>query len=35
MTREEEVKFLKTQADVLKRSQKNIEKRLGELEKEE
>jgi len=35
MSREEEIKYLKSEADALKRSQKDIEKRLGELEKEE
>jgi hypothetical protein len=35
MSKDEEIKFLKSEADVLKRSQKDIEKRLGELEKEE
>ena len=34
MSREDEVKMLKSQADDLARSQKDIEKRLGELEKE-
>jgi Family of unknown function (DUF5320) len=34
MSREDEVKMLKSQADDLVRSQKDIEKRLGELEKE-
>lgn len=32
MSKEDEVKLLKSQADALNRSQKNIEKRLGELE---
>ena len=35
MSKEDEIKFLKSEADALKRSQKEIEKRLGELEKEE
>jgi len=35
MSREDEIKMLKTEADALKRSQKEIEKRLTELEKEE
>jgi len=35
MSKEDEIKLLKSEADVLKRSQKEIEKRLGELEKEE
>ena len=35
MSKEDEVKLLKSQADSLKRSQNDIEKRLGELEKEE
>jgi hypothetical protein len=35
MSREDEIKMLKTEADSLKRSQKDIEKRLTELEKEE
>ena len=34
MSKEDETKLLKTQADELSRSQKDIEKRLGELEKE-
>jgi hypothetical protein len=34
MSKEDEIKLLKSQADVLSRSQKDIEKRLGELEKE-
>jgi Family of unknown function (DUF5320) len=34
MSREDEVRMLKTQADDLARSQNDIEKRLGELEKE-
>lgn len=35
MSREDEVKLLKSQSDALSRSQKDIEKRLGELEKGE
>ena len=35
MSREEEIKYLKSEADALKSSQKDIEKRLVELEKEE
>jgi hypothetical protein len=35
MSREDEIKLLKSEADMLKRSQKEIEKRMGELEKEE
>ena len=35
INREDEIKMLKNQADALSRSQKDIEKRLGELEKEE
>lgn len=35
MSKEDEIRFLKSDADALKRSQKDIEKRLGELEKEE
>lgn len=35
MSKEDEVKLLKSQAYALSRSQKDIEKRLGELEKEE
>ena len=35
MSKEDEVKLLKLQADTLKRHQKDIEKRLGDLEKEE
>ena len=35
MSKEDETKLLKTQADELSRSQKDIEKRLGELEKKE
>jgi len=35
ISREDEIKLLKNQADALSRSQKDIEKRLGELEKEE
>jgi len=34
ISKEDEVKMLKSQADALMRSQKEIEKRLGELEKE-
>jgi hypothetical protein len=32
--KEDEIRLLKSQAESLKRSQKDIEKRLGELEKE-
>jgi hypothetical protein len=35
MSREDEIKMLKSEAETLKRSQKEIEKRLGELEKKE
>ena len=35
ISREDEIKLLKNQADALSRSQKDIEKRLDELEKEE
>ncbi len=35
MSKEDEVKLLKSQAGALRRSQEDIEKRLGELEKEE
>ncbi|NLA48560.1 MAG: DUF5320 domain-containing protein, partial [Bacteroidales bacterium] len=35
LSREDEVRMLKSEADALKRSQKEIERRLGELEKEE
>ncbi len=35
MSKEDEVKLLKSQADALSHSQKNIEKRLRELEKGE
>ncbi|MBN1107485.1 MAG: DUF5320 domain-containing protein [Bacteroidales bacterium] len=35
MSREDEMKLLKSEADSLKRSQKEIEKRLSDLEKEE
>lgn len=35
ISREDEIRMLKTEADSLKRSQKDIEKRLSELEKEE
>jgi uncharacterized spore protein YtfJ len=34
ISKEDEIKLLKSQADELKRSQADIEKRLGELEKE-
>jgi hypothetical protein len=34
MTREDEISFLKSQAEKLVQSQKEIEKRLNELEKE-
>ncbi len=34
MSKNDEIKLLKSQADVLSRSQKDIENRLGELEKE-
>ncbi len=34
MSKEDEIKLLKSQADELNRSQKDIEKRLEELEKE-
>jgi hypothetical protein len=34
MTKEDEISFLKSQADKLAWSQKEIEKRLNELEKE-
>jgi len=34
-SREDEIKMLKSESEALKRSQKEIEKRLGELEKEE
>jgi len=34
ISKEDEIKHLKSQADALSRSQKEIEKRLGELEKE-
>jgi hypothetical protein len=34
MSREDEISFLKSEADALKRSQKDIEKRLADLEKE-
>lgn len=33
--REDEIRFLRSEAEALKRSQKDIEKRLEELEKEE
>jgi hypothetical protein len=35
LSREDEVKMLKSEAEALKRSQKDIERRLAELEKEE
>lgn len=35
ISKDDEIKFLKSEADALKRSQKDIEKRLEELEKEE
>lgn len=35
MSKEDEVKLLKNKSDALSRTQKDIEKRLGELEKEE
>jgi len=35
VSKEDEIKMLKSEADALKRSQKEIEKRLGELEKGE
>jgi len=35
LSKEDEIKLLKSEADALKRSQKDIEKRLGELEKGE
>jgi hypothetical protein len=35
MSKENEIKMLKSEADALKRSQKEIEERLEELEKEE
>ena len=35
MSKEDEIRLLKSEADALKRSQKEIEKRLEELEKEE
>jgi len=35
MSKDDEIKLLKSEADALKRSQKDIEKRLGELEKED
>lgn len=34
MNKEDEIRWLKAQADALKRSQQTIEKRLSELEKE-
>lgn len=35
MSKEDEIKMLKSEADALKRSQKEIEKRLEELEKKQ
>ncbi len=35
VSKEDEIKMLKSEAEALKRSQKEIEKRLGELEKGE
>jgi hypothetical protein len=35
MSKEDEIKLLKSESETLKRSQKDIEKRLSELEKEE
>jgi hypothetical protein len=35
LSKEDEIRLLKSEAEGLKRSQKEIEKRLGELEKEE
>jgi len=35
ISKEDEINMLKSQAEVLQRSQKDIEKRLSELEKEE
>ena len=35
MSKEDEIKLLKSQAGALSRSQEDIEKRLGELEREE
>lgn len=35
MSKEDEIKMLRNEAESLKRSQKEIEKRLGELEKGE
>jgi len=34
MTKEDEIRLLKSQSDELVRSQKDIERRLNELEKE-
>ena len=34
MSKEDEIRLLKSEADALKRSQEDIEKRLGDLEKE-
>ena len=34
LSRDEEIRLLKTEADALKRTQKDIEKRLSDLEKE-
>ncbi|NLN30289.1 MAG: DUF5320 domain-containing protein [Bacteroidales bacterium] len=35
LSREDEIRILKSESEALKRSQKEIERRLGELEKEE
>lgn len=35
ISKEDEIRFLRSEAEGLKRSQKEIERRLGELEKEE
>lgn len=35
ISKDDEIRFLKSEAEGLKRSQKEIERRLGELEKEE
>jgi hypothetical protein len=35
VNKDDEIKLLKSEADALKRSQKEVEKRLAELEKEE
>jgi hypothetical protein len=35
VNKEDEIKFLKSEAEALKRSQQDIEKRLSELEKED